>query len=530
MQILNTLTGKKEELIPLNPPKVNIYICGPTTYNYIHLGNARPLAVFDTLRRYLNYKGYQVRYVQNFTDIDDKIINRANQEGIDSKELAEKYIAEYFVDADALGIKRADVYPRVSEHIEDIIKLINELIAKGFAYETEGDVYFRVSAFSDYGKLSGRSQEDMLAGARIDVDLRKENAADFALWKKAKEGEPFWDSPWGKGRPGWHIECSAMSIKYLGETLDIHGGGADLIFPHHENEIAQSEAATGQTFSRYWMHNGFITVNKEKMSKSLGNFFVLRDILNQYSGEVVRFYLISTHYRSPLDFDDTKLTESKKALGRLKTTLTLIKEFKNDMEVKDYNLDSKSQNFLTEAKNYQKQFLQAMDDDLNTAKAISFLFEMSHLINSFLAEHSRTDLKVQAAIRQAEKIYMDLGHILGIFVDNGSAGSEVIAQVLDIFTELRQIARNEKEYSLADQIRDLLKQMQINVEDTIEGTKLRYEKADLDKIMLQLIQIRLQLKNDKKYHLTDFIREKLNQVGITLEDTREGARWKLADA
>jgi len=530
MKVFNTLTGKKEELIPLNPPKVNIYVCGPTTYNYIHLGNARPLVVFDTLRRYLTYKGYQVRYVQNFTDIDDKIINRANQEGVDSLELAERYIGEYFADADALGIERADFYPRVSEHIEDIIKLIKVLMDKGFAYETEGDVYFRVNAFPDYGKLSGRSREDMLAGARIEVDRRKEDAADFAWWKKAKEGEPFWNSPWGKGRPGWHIECSTMSIKYLGETLDIHGGGADLIFPHHENEIAQSEAATGQAFSRYWMHNGFITVNKEKMSKSLGNFFILRDILQQYSGEVVRYYLIATHYRSPLDFDDTKLVESKKALGRLKTTLTLIKEFKNDIEVKDFDLDSECQNFLTTVEDYEKQFLQAMDDDLNTAKALSFLFEMSHLINSFLAQHSRSDLKAQAAVRQAEKIYRDLGNILGIFIDNGSASSELVTQVLEIFAELRQMARREKDYSLADQIREILKQMEISVEDTPEGTKLRYEKADLDKIMARLIQFRVQLKNDQKYHLTDFIRERLKQAGIILEDTREGARWKFAEA
>lgn len=315
MKIYNTQSGRKEELVTLNPGQVNMYVCGPTTYNYIHLGNARPLVVFDMVRRYLAFRGYRVRYVQNFTDVDDKIINRAREEGDDPIQLAERYIREYFADADALGIVRADIHPRVSDHIPDIITAIEGLIAKGYAYEVDGDVYYRVKAFQGYGKLSGRSLEDMLAGARVEVDERKEEPVDFALWKRAKPGEPSWESPWGPGRPGWHIECSVMSTKYLGETLDIHGGGADLIFPHHENEIAQAEAYTGKPFVNYWMHNGFITVNSEKMSKSLGNFFILRDILARYPHDVVRFYLIATHYRSPLDFDDGKLEEAKRRWG-----------------------------------------------------------------------------------------------------------------------------------------------------------------------------------------------------------------------
>lgn len=304
----NTQKRQKEELIPAEPNKVKMYVCGPTTYNFIHLGNARPLVVFDVVRRYLAYRGYEVTYVQNFTDVDDKIINRAREEGDEPLTLAARYIQEYFKDADALGVMRADLHPRVSEHIPEIIEMVETLIRKNHAYVVDGDVYFRVSSFDQYGKLSGRSLEDMLSGARVEIDERKESPVDFALWKKAKPGEPSWESPWGPGRPGWHIECSAMSMKYLGATFDIHGGGADLVFPHHENELAQSEAYSGQPFARYWLHNGFITVNKEKMSKSLGNFFIVRDILDQYPAPVVRFYLLATHYRSPLDFDDTKLT------------------------------------------------------------------------------------------------------------------------------------------------------------------------------------------------------------------------------
>ena len=312
INVYNTMTGTKEPLITREPGKVGMYCCGPTTYNLIHLGNARPLVVFDTIRRYLTYKGYQVTFIQNFTDVDDKIINRAREEGQEPQALARHYIEEYFKDADALNVQRATVHPKVSDHMQDIIDFVKSLEDKGLAYQLEGDVYYSVSKFKDYGKLSKRNREDLLDGARVGVDSRKRDAADFALWKKAKPGEPSWESPWGKGRPGWHIECSAMSNKYLGESFDIHGGGFDLIFPHHENEIAQSEGRFGKTMARYWVHNGFITINHEKMSKSLGNFFLLREILEKFSGQVIRFYLLSVHYRSPLDFDDEKLSVAEK--------------------------------------------------------------------------------------------------------------------------------------------------------------------------------------------------------------------------
>ncbi|MDD3024035.1 MAG: cysteine--tRNA ligase [Syntrophomonadaceae bacterium] len=531
MRVYNTLNSKKEELSTLSPHKVKMYVCGPTTYNYIHLGNARPLVVFDVVRRYLAYRGYEVKYVQNFTDVDDKIINRAREEGDDALLLAERYIEEYFKDADALGIKRADVHPRVSEHIPEIIAAIQTLQEKGFAYEMEGDVYYRVRAFADYGKLSGRSLEDMLAGARVGVDERKENAADFALWKAARAGEPSWESPWGKGRPGWHIECSVMSTKYLGETLDIHGGGSDLIFPHHENEIAQAEALTGKPFVNYWMHNGFITVNNEKMSKSLGNFFILRDILAAYPADVVRFYLIATHYRSPLDFDDAKLEEARKALGRLKTTLLLAAEF-HDVNIADSGeVKGKALEFVELIADYRKQFIEAMDDDFNSAKAIASVFEISHRINSYLALAERGDALDQAAIKQAVAIYKELGDVLGIFVEELRNEEAVVSKVLEIIAVLRQEARSEKNFALADNIRDFLKNLGVSMEDGENGSRLRYERSpQVEELMVYLLALRQELKTNKDYARADSIRDKLKEQGIILEDSREGARWKFADA
>jgi len=317
MRLYNTLTRKKEEFVPLHKGEVRMYSCGPTVYNYFHIGNARPFIVFDTLRRYFEYKGYRVIFVQNFTDIDDKMINRAKEEGVTVKELGDRFIEEYFKDADNLGIKRATVHPRATEHVQDIIEFIKRLEEKGLAYEVEGDVYFDTSAFPDYGKLSGQNMEELEAGARIDVDEKKRNPMDFALWKAKKPGEPAWDSPWGPGRPGWHIECSVMAIKYLGETIDIHSGGQDLTFPHHENEIAQSEGATGKPFARYWLHNGYINVNNQKMSKSLGNFFTVRDIQKEFDLEVVRLFMLSAHYRSPVNFSRELLEQAQSALDRL---------------------------------------------------------------------------------------------------------------------------------------------------------------------------------------------------------------------
>jgi cysteinyl-tRNA synthetase len=531
MKIYNTLRGKKEELVTVKPGQVNMYVCGPTTYNYIHLGNARPIVVFDTVRRYLQYRGNKVNYVQNFTDVDDKIINRAREEGMDPLELGQKYIEEYFLDADALNILRADVHPRASLHIPEMIAAIKELISKGYAYEVDGDVFFRVNAFKDYGKLSGRSLEDMMAGARVEVDERKEAAVDFALWKAAKEGEPAWDSPWGPGRPGWHIECSVMATKYLGNTLDIHGGGSDLVFPHHENEIAQAEALTGKQFVNYWMHNGFITVNNEKMSKSLGNFFILRDILAEYPADVVRFYLISTHYRSPLDFDDGKLAEARKALARLKTTLLLIREFtdENDYQIPEFT--GKALEHIAAISSLEQEFLAAMDDDFNTAKAIGFLFEMAHQINSYIAGADKLNQQDQAVVKASGIIFKNLGDIMGIFIENQKEKGGLADKILEIIVNLRQNARIYKNYELADNLRDYLKSIGVQIEDGLEGSKLRYDKEpELNGLIAKLIDVRSQLKQNRNYKEADYIREALLDSGIIIEDTREGVRWKFADA
>lgn len=528
MRIYNTLSGRKEELIPLNTPEVTMYVCGPTTYNYIHLGNARPLVVFDTVRRYLEFTGLNVTYVQNFTDVDDKIINRAREEGEEPLKLAERYIEEYFKDADALGIRRANVHPRASQHIEDMIKVISVLIERGYAYEIEGDVYYRVRAFKEYGKLSGRKLDDMLAGARIEVDERKQDPMDFALWKSTKPGEPSWDSPWGQGRPGWHIECSVMSTKYLGETIDIHGGGNDLIFPHHENEIAQAEAYTDKPFVKYWMHNGFITINNEKMSKSLGNFFILRDVLKKYPGDVIRYYLIATHYRSPIDFDHEKLEEARKALGRLKTTFTLAQEFMAAGEDGEAAPDKYSKDFIAQVKQQEENFTEAMEDDFNTARALGYLFEMSHAINAYVASADKLIPSSQAAVRTALAKLKQLGDILGIFMEQPREKKPVVDGLISLLLALRQNARQEKDFALADDIRDFLNQMQIMVEDSAEGSKFRYDEVPGEDIFIQLLlKMREQAKNSKRYERADFIRDNLKTTGITIEDTREGARWKF---
>ncbi len=531
MKIYNTLSGKKEELVTLNPKQANIYVCGPTTYNYIHLGNARPLVVFDTVRRYLKYRGYKVTYVQNFTDVDDKIINRAREEGIEALELGQKYINEYFLDADRLNVLRADVHPRVSEHIPEIVTAIEGLIEGGYAYVVEGDVYFRVKAFPQYGKLSGRSREDMMAGARVEIDERKEEAVDFALWKGAKEGEPAWDSPWGQGRPGWHIECSVMSTKYLGDTFDIHGGGSDLIFPHHENEIAQAEALTGQQFVKYWIHNGFITVNNEKMSKSLGNFFILRDVLAHYPADVVRFYLISTHYRSPLDFDDGKLEEARKALGRLKTSLSLADEFVRGKSA-SIKLDGTAWGFVASLEALQDSFIMAMDDDFNTAKAIGFLFEMAHGLNSYIAGADAKSLLDQSAVDRARGILRELGEVLGIFMETDYEETGIVNRVLEILLNLRQMARQEKDYSTADKIRDFLNSIAVSVEDTgSSGSRIRYEKEpELNNLMDKILELRSSFRQGRNYRMADYIRDALLERGIVVEDGREGARWKIVNA
>ncbi|SHK57630.1 cysteine--tRNA ligase [Paramaledivibacter caminithermalis] len=460
MQLFNTLTRKKEEFIPINPGEVKMYVCGPTVYNYFHIGNARPFTVFDTMRRYLEYRGYKVTYVQNFTDVDDKIIKRANEEGVSAKEIGEKYIKEYFKDADALGIKRATIHPRVTENISEIIEFIKTLVEKGYAYEVDGDVYYDTTKFNEYGKLSKQSIEELEAGARIEVKEIKKNPTDFTLWKKQKPGEPSWDSPWGKGRPGWHIECSVMSTKYLGETIDIHAGGQDLIFPHHENEIAQSEAYTGKPFARYWVHNGYITINNEKMSKSKGNFFTVRDIIGEFDPEVVRFFLLSAHYRNPINFSRELMQQAKNALDRLynsKENLEhLIKNAKNE------TMTDEEKEIFTSLLKHKEKFIEVMDDDLNTADGIAAIFELIKEIN--------TKLNAESSKEFAEKslgLFKELTGALGIVNKEKEILDEEIAKLI----EERQNARKERNFALADKIRDDLKAQGIVLEDTPQGVK-----------------------------------------------------------
>ncbi len=449
-----------------------MYACGPTTYNFFHAGNARMLVVFDMIRRYLMYKGYEVLYVQNFTDVDDKIIQRAQEEGMDPLKLAQKYINEYFKDAQALNILPATIHPKATEHIPEMIAIIEELIDKNLAYEVDGDVYFAVNAFSGYGKLSGRSLEDMQAGARIEVDERKRFPMDFALWKKAKAGEPAWESPWGIGRPGWHIECTAMSLKYLGQGFDIHGGGGDLVFPHHENEIAQSEGYLGgKTFARYWMHNAFITVKQEKMSKSLGNFFTVREILEHFPGEVVRFYLLSTHYRSPLDFDDEKLTMAQKGLERLQTSIRLANEALNRSDGQESGKGTAgSGELLKKADSARQDFEKAMDDDFNSALAFASLFELAKAINSSLQE----DAANTEELIKARDTLIQLSGVLGfdlLQAQQTNSTDERFKQVMELLIEVRTQARQKKDWAMADFIRNQLKEIGIILEDTPQGVR-----------------------------------------------------------
>lgn len=462
IRVYNTLTKRKEEFVPREPGKVSMYVCGPTTYNYIHLGNARPIVVFDTIRRYFQYRGYQVTYVQNFTDVDDKIINRSHEEGISAAAVAEKYIAAYFEDTEALNVLKADIHPKVTEHIQDIIDFVQKLIDNGHAYEASGDVYYDVRSFTDYGKLSGRDLDDLKAGARVEVGEVKHNPLDFALWKAAKPGEPAWDSPWGPGRPGWHIECSAMSCKYLGETFDIHGGGADLIFPHHENEVAQSEGASGKPFVNYWLHNGFITVNSEKMSKSLGNFFLLRDILAKFPGEVVRFYLINTHYRSPIDFDDEKLRVAAKSLERIRNSIAMLQE----ALARGGGQDEAATATLTQAvAKVKEEFVNAMDDDFNTALAIAAIFDFCHEVNSCLQGASL------AALQAAAEAFNGFDSVLGMLIPSKAQDDGLSEELMNLIIKLRQNARAAKDWATADAIRDELKEIGIILEDIPQGVR-----------------------------------------------------------
>ena len=457
MRIFNTMTRQKEEFIPNNPDEVKIYACGPTVYNYIHIGNARPLCVFDVLRRYLEYKGYNVKFVQNFTDVDDKIIKRANEEGITFEEVSKKYIEEFWTDANGLNFKKASVHPKATENIDEIINIIKTLEEKGYAYAVDGDVYFRTLKFKEYGKLSHQPIEDLQSGARIAIGEKKENPLDFALWKAAKEGEPYWDSPWGKGRPGWHIECSAMNKRFLGDTIDIHCGGQDLIFPHHENEIAQSECANGCTFSKYWMHNGYINVDNVKMSKSLGNFKTVREIANVYGYEVIRYFLISSHYRSPINYSLEIIEQCKSALERLYTCReSLDFALKNAKDIPD------DEELVKKLNSHREQFIAAMDDDLNTADGVAAVFELVKDINT-----SILDKEVSKNVCQtAATVFDELCDVLGILYNrkNNDVDSDIEALI-----EERQQARANKDWATADRIRDELKAKGIILKDTPQG-------------------------------------------------------------
>ena len=461
LTVYNDLTRKKETFVPVEPGKVRFYVCGPTVYNFFHIGNARPFVLFDVFRRYLESVGYEVTYVQNFTDIDDKMINRANEMGITVAELAERYIAEYYADADALGIRRATVNPRATHEIDAIIDIIEKLIEKGHAYEADGDVYFSVPSFPEYGKLSKQSLEELNAGARIEVDERKKSPLDFALWKAAKPGEPFWESPWGKGRPGWHIECSAMSTKYLGKTIDIHGGGSDLIFPHHENEIAQSECANDAQFVKYWLHNAYLLIDKEKMSKSLGNFLTVRDVRQKVSPLVLRFFLMSVHYRSPLNFSQEGLDHAKAALERLNNCRTDMLFALDNREA------GEADETLREAvKAAQEGFTEAMDDDFNTAGAFGCIFEMVRAVNVHLSEHEKIDAE---CLREAEAFFDKTNKILGYLPEEQKANDED-AEV-DALVAERAEARKAKNFKRSDEIRDMLAAKGIVIEDTPQGPR-----------------------------------------------------------
>ncbi|MDY0132079.1 MAG: cysteine--tRNA ligase [Desulforegulaceae bacterium] len=456
LKIYNTLSGQKEDFVPVKENKVNIYVCGPTVYDYSHIGHARSVVVFDTVVRYFRFLGYKVTYVRNFTDVDDKIIKRANETKMTSEEVSLKFIDEFTKDMTALNALKPDFEPKATEHINEIVALVQDLIEKGYAYEVEGDVYFRVEKFEDYGKLSGRSLEDMKAGARIEIDKRKESPFDFALWKSAKQGEPYWETPFGKGRPGWHIECSAMSSKYLGESFDIHGGGKDLIFPHHENEIAQSEAVHGKNFVKYWMHNGFVRIDHEKMSKSLNNFLTIKDTLKSWHPEVVRFFLLSKHYRSPIDFTDDSLKEAEASLDRIYSFFERIENFKSD-----FGNQEKS--------SFWNEFIEAMNDDFNTAKAIGVIFEGVREANRLIDSGENTK-KANLIANEIVK----MGNCLGIlfltpedYFKNKPSKSdlEITPEEIENLIEERKTARTNKDFQRADEIRDELLEKGVVLED-----------------------------------------------------------------
>jgi cysteinyl-tRNA synthetase len=482
IRIHNTLTGKKEDFVPLHEKKVGMYVCGVTVYDLCHIGHARSAIVFDTIYRYFQYRGYKVTFVRNFTDIDDKIIKRANEEGVDCKTIAERYIGEYNLDMGKLGLEKPSVEPRATEHIPEMIRLISTLIQKGFAYPGGGDIFFSVEKFKDYGKLSKRNLEDMQAGARVDINEKKQNPLDFALWKASKPGEPFWESPWGKGRPGWHIECSVMSQKYLGETFDIHGGGRDLTFPHHENEVAQSEAATGKPFVQYWIHNGFVNINKEKMSKSLGNILTIKEILKDWHPEVLRLFFLSHHYRSPVDYSEESFNDAKSGLDRFYSTLNAIQE-ELTKPPSQKKLDSPLiENCRQAIESFQVRFEEAMDDDFNAAEALGYFYDLQRNLNSILdISKGRPTQEIVSMMKQGLDHFSKIGWVLGIFQEDpgdyiarrkkeGLKKLNLTEEEILRSIEERNLARKEKNWKRGDEIRNELLSKGIVLEDTPTGT------------------------------------------------------------
>ena len=477
MKLYNTMTNKIEEFKTIEENKVKMYVCGPTVYNYIHLGNARPIVVFDTLARYFKYKGMEVNYVQNFTDVDDKIINKSIEEGISASEVSEKYIKCFFEDINRLNILESVKRPKVTENMAEIIEIIQKLIDNGFAYEKDGDVYFEVKKYKDYGKLSNQKIEELELGARIDVSEIKKNPMDFALWKKKKDGEPFWESPWGQGRPGWHIECSAMAKKYLGDTFDIHGGGQDLVFPHHENEIAQSKCAYHGNFANYWLHNGFIQINGDKMSKSLGNFFLLREILEKFSGNVVRLFILSTHYRKPINFSFENMEDTKKALQNIVKSMNkfeaIIGKYKNEKTAEITNLD-----FSQKIDEFDKKFEDAMDEDMNTPQALATIFDQIRETNKFISVNKDELSTIYAEIEKSyESLKRKIGNVFGIEIEMENSAKEedgenmeLTKKLIELLIKLRSEARSEKNFKLSDEIRDELKVLGVEIKDNRDGT------------------------------------------------------------
>jgi cysteinyl-tRNA synthetase len=486
LRIYNTLTGEKNTFVPLVPGKAGMYVCGVTVYDYCHIGHARANVVFDIIYRYLSYSGYDVTYVRNYTDIDDKIINRANQEGVDYRTITDRYIRAFDEDMERLGLAKPTVEPKATDHIGGIIAIITTLIAKGHAYESEGDVYYAVESFPEYLKLSGRNLDDMLAGARVELGDRKRNPMDFALWKSSKPGEPSWDSPWGQGRPGWHIECSAMSMEFLGATFDFHGGGKDLVFPHHENEIAQSEAANGCQFVRYWLHNGFVNINSEKMSKSLGNFFTIREVLERFDPETLRFFILSAHYRSPIDFSDQNLNEAQTGLERIYSCLAAIDTLLDGVHAGDEttmveSLPAVADELREKTELLIPRFREAMDDDFNTAQALGVLFETVRATNRFLTECGSKTPATLALISRVRRRFSEVGGVLGLFGSQASAWlggikSAKTSQLEMSSAEIEQLiaeraaARKSKDFKRSDEIRDLLLQKGVQLLDSPQGT------------------------------------------------------------